>query len=335
MKLGGSTTLILGLVAATLAAATLSLFIGYAPLSPSKVVAGLFTGGDTSAIIIREIRVPRMLLGLVSGAALGMSGAVLQGLLRNPLAEPGVTGVSAFAALGAVIAMYFGIAAAWPFALPLFAISGALLSAVLLFAVSRRDSGILTLILAGVALSSLAGALTALALNLAPNPYAVSEIVFWLLGSLRDRSVQDVLIATPFVAIGLAILATTGRSLDALTLGEDAAQSLGIDLRALARRSAIGVALAVGGSVAVTGTIGFVGLVVPHLVRPFVGHEPSRLLLPSALGGALLVTVADIGVRLVPHIVPAQPELMLGVFTSLIGAPFFFWLIMRLRREMR
>jgi len=190
MKQSGSTTLILGLVAATLAAATLSLFIGYAPLSPRKVVAGLFTGGDTSAIIIREIRVPRMLLGLVSGAALGMSGAVLQGLLRNPLAEPGVTGVSAFAALGAVIAMYFGLSSVWPLALPALAIAGALLSAGLLFAVSARDSGILTLILAGVALSSLAGALTALALNLAPNPYAVSEIVFWLLGSLRDRSVR-------------------------------------------------------------------------------------------------------------------------------------------------
>jgi iron complex transport system permease protein len=323
------------LALATLAAAVASLFVGYASLPPGEVVAGLFTGGDTNAIIVREIRLPRMLLGLISGAALGMSGAVLQGLLRNPLAEPGVTGVSAFAALGAVVAMYFGISATWPLALPALAITGALLCAALLFAVSARDNGMLTLILAGVALSSLAGALTALALNLAPNPYAVSEIVFWLLGSLRDRSVQDVFIAAPFVAVGIAILATTGRALNALTLGEDAAQSLGIDLKSLARRSALGVALAVGGSVAVTGTVGFVGLVVPHLVRPFVGHEPSKLLLPSALGGALLMTVADIGVRIVPRIVPAQPELMLGVFTSLIGAPFFLWLIIRMRREMR
>ena len=331
MHRSGATSLLVALAATTLAAAALSLFIGYAALPPDKVIGGLFAGGDTSAIIMREIRLPRMLLGLVAGAALGISGAVLQGLLRNPLAEPGVTGVSAFAALGAVIAMYSGIAAQWPLALPAFAIAGALISALLLFAVSARDSGILTLILAGVALSSLAGALTALALNLAPNPYAVSEIVFWLLGSLKDRSLQDVAIAAPFVAVGVAILATTGRSLDALTLGEDAAQSLGIDLRALARRSALGVALSVGGSVAVTGTIGFVGLVVPHLMRPFVGHQPSKLLLPSALGGALLVTVADIGVRLVP----SQPELMLGVFTSLAGAPFFLWLIVRLRREMR
>jgi iron complex transport system permease protein len=332
MKQGGGTVLILALVAAVLAAAALSLFIGYAALPFGQVVAGLFSGGDdTAAVIMREIRLPRMLLGLVAGAALGTSGAVLQGLLRNPLAEPGVTGVSAFAALGAVIAMYFGIATAWPLALPLMAITGALVSAALLFAVSARDSGILTLILAGVALSSLAGALTALALNLSPNPYAVSEIVFWLLGSLKDRSLQDFLIATPFVVVGVAILMTTGRSLDALTLGEDAAQSLGIDLRALARRSALGVALAVGGSVAVTGTIGFVGLVVPHLLRPFVGHQPSKLLLPSALGAALLITLADIGVRLVP----SRPELMLGVFTSLAGAPFFLWLVMRLRREMR
>lgn len=332
MKIGGGATLIFSLFAAVLAAAALSLFIGYAALPFSQVVAGLFSGGDdTASVIMREIRLPRVLLGLVAGAALGTSGAVLQGLLRNPLAEPGVTGVSAFAALGAVIAMYFGLSNAFPLALPLLAITGALVSAALLFAVSARDSGILTLILAGVALSSLAGALTALALNLSPNPYAVSEIVFWLLGSLKDRSLQDLYIAAPFVIVGVGILLTTGRALDALTLGEDAAQSLGIDLRALARRSALGVALAVGGSVAVTGTIGFVGLVVPHLMRPLVGHEPSKLLLPSALGAALLVTVADIGVRLVP----SRPELMLGVFTSLLGAPFFLWLVMRLRREMR
>ncbi len=324
--------MIIALTATTLAAAVLSLFIGYAALPPGQVIGGLFGGGgDAASVIVREIRLPRMLLGLVAGAALGTSGAVLQGLLRNPLADASVTGVSAFAALGAVIAMYFGIATAWPLALPLLAITGALVSAALLFAVSARDSGILTLILAGVALSSLAGALTALALNLAPNPYAVSEIVFWLLGSIKDRSLQDFLLATPFVAVGVAILLTTGRSLDALTLGEDAAQSLGIDLRALARRTALGVALAVGGSVAVTGTIGFVGLVVPHLLRPFVGHQPSKLLLPSALGAALLITLADIGVRLVP----SRAELMLGVFTSLAGAPFFLWLVMHMRREMR
>lgn len=331
MVRGSGTRLIVMLAAATLAAAALSLFIGYAALPMAKVVAGLFGDGGTASVIMREIRLPRMLLGLVAGAALGVSGAVLQGLLRNPLAEPGVTGVSAFAALGAVVAMYFGLAAAWPLALPLLAISGALISALLLFALSARDSGILTLILAGVALSSLASALTALALNLAPNPYAVSEIVFWLLGSLKDRSLQDVAIAAPFVAGGIALLSTTGRALDALTLGDDGAQSLGVDLRSLARSTALGVALAVGGSVAVTGTIGFVGLVVPHLVRPFVGHQPSKLLLPSALAGALLVTAADIGVRLVP----VTPELMLGVVTSLTGAPFFLWLIIRMRREMR
>ena len=323
--------MVVALVAATLGAACVSLFVGYAALPPGQVIGGLFGAGGTAGVIMQEIRLPRMLLGLVAGAALGISGAVLQGLLRNPLAEPGVTGVSAFAALGAVIAMYFGISAAWPLALPIFAIVGALTSAALLFALSARDSGILTLILAGVALSSLAGALTSLALNLSPNPYAVSEIVFWLLGSLKDRSLQDVAISTPFVAAGITLLSTTGRALDALTLGEDAAQSLGIDLRALARRSALGVALAVGASVAVTGTIGFVGLVVPHLMRPFVGHEPSKLLVPSAFGGALLVTVADIGVRLVP----VTPELMLGVLTSLSGAPFFLWLVMRMRREMR
>ena len=187
------------------------------------------------------------------------------------------------------------------------------------------------LILAGVALANLAAALMALALNLAPNPYAVSEIVFWLLGSLKDRSFQDVALAAPFVVLGLAILASTGRALDALTLGEDAAKSLGIEVASIQRRVTFGVALAVGASVAVTGAIAFVGLIVPHLCRPFVGHLPSRLLLPSAIGGALLVLLADIAVRLLP----SGPELMLGVFTSLIGVPFFLWLVFKLRREMQ
>jgi iron complex transport system permease protein len=325
------TSLLFALGAATLIAALASLFIGYAPLPPSDVIDGLINDIGTAGVIMRDIRLPRMLLGLLAGAALGISGAALQGLLRNPLAEPGVMGIASFASLGAVIAIYFGLSSAFAFALPLTAMLGALVAAVLLSLLSSRDNGVLTLILAGVALANLAAALMALALNLAPNPYAVSEIIFWILGSLKDRSFDDVLLAAPFVAAGLALLASTGRALDALTLGEDAAKSLGIEVVSIQRRVIAGVTLAVGASVAVTGAIAFVGLIVPHLCRPFVGHMPSRLLVPSAIGGALLVLVADIAVRLVP----SGPELMLGVFTSLIGVPFFLWLVFKLRREMQ
>ena len=319
------------LAIATLIAAGASLFVGYAHLPAGDVIGGLIGDEGTAGVIMREIRLPRMLLGLFAGAALGMSGAALQGLLRNPLAEPGVMGIASFASLGAVIAIYFGLSSIFPLALPAIAMLGALVAAGLLSLLSGRDNGVLTLILAGVALANLAAALMALALNLAPNPYAVSEIVFWLLGSLKDRSLQDVALAAPFIVLGLAVLASSGRALDALTLGEDAAKSLGIEVAAIQRRVTFGVALAVGASVAVTGAIAFVGLIVPHLCRPFVGHLPSRLLLPSAVGGALLVLIADIAVRLVP----SGPELMLGVFTSLIGVPFFLWLVFKLRREMQ
>ena len=327
----GPAALMTLLTAATVAIALTSLFIGYAPLPAASIIGGLFTDQGTTSIIMREIRLPRMLLGLLAGAALGMSGAALQGLLRNPLAEPGVMGIASFASLGAVIAIYFGISTSFSLALPIMAMSGALIAAALLSLFASRENSVLTLILAGVALANLAAALMALALNLAPNPYALSEIVFWLLGSLKDRSLDDVFLSSPFVVLGLALLASSGRALDALTLGEDAAKSLGIEVASISRRVTLGVALAVGASVAVTGAIAFVGLIVPHLCRPFFGHVPSKLLWPSALGGALLVSVADVAVRLVP----SGPELMLGVFTSLIGVPFFLWLIFKLRREMQ
>ena len=330
MKAAESDIRLIGLLgAATLFAAIASLFIGYAPLAMGDVINGLLGDTGTAGIIMREIRLPRMLLGLLAGAALGMSGAALQGLLRNPLAEPGVMGIASCASLGAVIAIYFGLSKEFSLALPAIAMLGALIAVALLTAMSSRDNGVLTLILAGVALSNLAAAWMALAMNLAPNPWAVSEIIYWLMGSLKDRSMQDFLMAAPFVLLGLVMLATAGRALDALTLGEDAANSLGISVRSIQHRVTLGVALSVGASVAVTGSIAFVGLIVPHLCRPFVGHTPSRLLWPSALGGALLVSVADTVVRLVP----SGPELMLGVFTSLIGVPFFLWLVYKLRRE--
>ena len=275
---------------------------------------------------MREIRLPRALLGLLIGAALGMSGAALQGFLRNPLAEPGVIGVSGAAALGAVLALYTGLSLAVPLALPALAIAGAL-AAVLVLQALAAGASTLTLILAGVALSSLAGALTALALNLSPNPFAAQEIVFWLLGSLTDRSLVHVALAAPFILAGMALLLATARDLETLTLGEEAAASLGVNLARTRWLVVLGTALAVGAATAVAGVIGFVGLVVPHLLRPLVGHRPAALLPVSALGGALLLLVADVAVRLVTP----GTELKLGVLTSLVGAPFFLWLVVRSR----
>jgi iron complex transport system permease protein len=295
------------------------------------MVAGLVTGDGVVGTIAREIRLPRAALALIVGAALGASGAALQGLFRNPLAEPGVTGVSACAGLGAVIALYFGIAAEYPPALPAFAIAGALLSAALLYMLAHKGAGILALVLAGVAISSLAGALTALTLSLAQNPYAMTEMVLWLMGSLKDRTLGDLVFAVPLVALGIALLVSTARALDALTLGEEVAHSLGIRVARARFTVVAGVALATGAATAVAGAVAFVGLVVPHLLRPLYDHAPGRLILPSALGGAALVAAADVGVRLLSPF--SGGELLLGVFTAFVGAPFFFWLIAKLKVE--
>jgi len=318
-------------LAFALAAAFLvSLGTGPAGIGPLDTLAALFGRDDAMAVIAREIRLPRAALGLVIGATLGLSGAALQGLFRNPLAEPGIVGVSSFAAFGAVIALYFGLHAAFPLALPLAGMAGALAAAVLLLAIAGREAGTLTLILAGVALSSLGAALIALAINLSGNPYALAEIVFWLMGSLADRSLDHLWLALPFSVAGWLLIAATGRALDALALGEDAAQSLGFALGSVRLRLIGGVTLAVGAGVSVAGSIGFVGLIVPHLLRPFVGHEPGRLLLPSALAGGVLLLLADILVRLAP----TATEMRLGVLTALAGAPFFLFLALKTRRWM-
>ncbi len=314
---------------AVLAAFVGSLLVGPAGLRPGVVLSALVAdGGDMVSIVVHEIRLPRSLLALAIGATLGLAGAALQGYLRNPLAEPGLIGVSGAAALGAVLTLYTGLSAAFSLALPLGGIFGAILAVVLVLLLAGRNADTLTLILAGVAVTSFAAALTSLALNLAPSPYAALEIVFWLLGSLSGRSMEHVALALPFMAVGWVMLASVARALDALTLGEDAAQSLGFHLPAVRARLVIGTALAVGAATAVAGTIGFVGLVVPHVLRPLVGHRPAALLPVSALGGALLLLLAD---TLVRAITPAQ-ELKLGVVTALVGAPFFFWLVIRNRR---
>lgn len=322
------------LIVLLIAMSVLSISVGYVPLPLADLVSALSLGGSgtaTATLIVQEIRLPRMLLGALVGVSLGLSGAALQGLLRNPLAEPGLVGASSAAAFGAALVFYFGLSAVFSLALPLAGMTGAMLAVMLLHLLAGRDSSVTGLILAGVAISSFAGALTALALNLAPSPYAALEIAFWLLGSVADRGYAEIAVAAPLMAAGWALLMTTGRGLDALTLGESTAQSLGVNLSAMRFRLVLGVALAVGAAVSVSGAIGFVGLVVPHLLRPFVGHQPARLLGTSALGGAILVLAADICIR----VVSPGFELKLGVVTALIGAPFFLALVLRTRRSMR
>lgn len=315
------------MVALLLAAAAASLMVGKIWLPPSMLLDGLTAPKPNLAwLIVTELRLPRTLLALMVGATLGLGGAVLQGLLRNPLAEPGLLGVSGGAALGAVIAIYFGLSAQFVLATPLLGIAGAMIAGALTFLFGR--SGTLTLILAGSAVSGLAAAGLALALNFAPSPYAAYEIVTWLLGSVAERQWSQIALCTPFILAGWLCLVVTPRGLDALTLGEAQAESLGINLNMLRALALIGVALSVGAATAMTGAIGFVGLVAPHLVRPFVGYQPSRILLPSAMVGAILLLVTDIAIR----VIPTASELRLGVLTSLIGTPFFFWLVLRLRR---
>lgn len=284
--------------------------------------------GDLPSLIILELRLPRACAGALVGMTLGMAGAAMQGYLRNPLADPGLFGVSSSAALGAVVSLFFGYAAqAW--LLPLFALAGAAAGMTGLALLAGRSGSLILFTLAGVILASLTGSLTSLLISLAPTPFATSEIVTWLMGALVDRSWDDVRILLVPAIIGMIALLRAAPALDALTLGETAARSLGIDMARLQWLMVLGVGLTVGGSVAVAGIIGFVGLMVPHIVRPLVEDRPSALLIPSALAGAMLVVVADCLVRLLP----SASEMRLGIAMSSLGAPFFLALLFRMRRE--
>ena len=321
--------LIAGLVVLVLLAGVASVAIGSAAIPLGRVLDALLGRGDpVERAILFELRLPRAILGLAVGAMLGLSGAALQGFLRNPLAEPSVLGVSNGASLGAVVALYFGLAELHPAMLPVLAILGAVLALGLVFVLAGRSESALSLILAGIAVGTLAVAGVSLALNLSPNPFAAMEIMTWLLGSLEDRSFTHVWLALPCIAVGLVLVAWDARALDALTLGEDGARALGVDLRRTRMRMLVGVAIGVGGAVAVSGAIGFIGLVVPHLLRPLTDRSPSAVLLPSALGGAALLTFADVAVR----VIPSSNELKLGVVTAFLGVPVFLVLLLRERR---
>jgi iron complex transport system permease protein len=308
-----------------------SLGIGSVRLSPLTVAQALFgSGTEAHRIIVQEIRLPRAVLGFSIGAVLGLSGAALQGLLRNPLAAPSLFGAPQSAAFGAVLVIALGLADVRSFVLPLAAIMAAFTSVFLLLVVAGRNANLLLLILAGLAISSLAGAATALTMNLASNPFAALEIAFWLLGSLEDRSFRHVVLALPFIVVGAVLLMAHRHAFRALTLGEESAQSLGVNVSRLRLTVIAGVALGVGAAVAVAGTIGFIGLVAPHLMRPLTGHDPARLLVPSALAGAALLLAADISVR----IIPSTTDIKVGVLTAIIGVPFFLYLIVRERRSL-
>ena len=304
-----------------------SLMIGQADAPVGQSLRALITGDGPLGRVMQDIRLPRALLGVMVGVSLGLSGAAMQGYLRNPLAEPGIIGISGAASLGAVVSLQTGFATLFWLALPASALSAALVAVLLILSLAGPRGGSLTLILAGIAVSALAGALTSLALNLSPNPYATYEIVFWMMGSLADRSMDHVWVALPFCLIGLAMIASLGPALNALSLGEDTAASMGINLARTRMILVIGVAASVGAVTAVSGSIGFVGLIVPHILRNFVRARPSSLLYASALGGGIMVLAADIAVRL---ILPSG-DLKLGVVMALIGAPLFLHLIYKTR----
>ena len=318
-----------GLALLALLAGAASVAVGSAAIPLAHVVRALSGQGDPiERAILFELRLPRAILGLAVGAMLGLSGAALQGFLRNPLAEPSVLGASNGASLGAVIALYFGLAELHPAMLPIVAIAGAFAALGLLFVLAAGSQSALSLILAGIAVGTLAVAGVSLALNLSPNPFAAMEIMTWLLGSLEDRSFSHVALALPCIALGMVLVGWDGHALDALTLGDDGARALGVDLRRTRMRMLVGVAIGVGGAVAVSGAIGFIGLIVPHLVRPMTDRSPSAILLPSALGGAALLTFADVLVR----VIPTSNELKLGVVTAFLGVPVFLVHLMRERR---
>jgi iron complex transport system permease protein len=324
--------LLLLAVAVAAGATAAAVFIGPAAIAPGEALAALFGAGDPAAVtIIRDIRLPRALAAFLAGAALGASGAALQGLLRNPLADPGVLGVSAAGALGAVIAVYFNLAAALPISAPAFSILFALAATALLYVLGAGRVSTVQLVLIGVGVSSFAGALIALVMNFAPNPFVLSDLVNWLFGTVANRSYPDLALAVGPMAAGLALLMFARRGLSALSLGEEAAAAIGADLGATRALAVFGAALLTGASVALAGAIGFVGIVAPHLARPLARHDPGAVILPAALIGGAILALADLAIRLAPF----DQELKLGVAAALIGAPGFVWIAARARGLVR
>ena len=322
--------LLWGLVLLIIAAAVSGIGMGESVLGAEQWRAAFTDPASGPAEVLWQVRAPRVMTAMMVGAALGLAGAVMQGLLRNPLADPGILGVSAMAALGAALAIVAG-AAAFPGAVETAALVGAGLAGGLLILFSARVRSPEALILFGVALSSFAGAATALIFNLSPSPIATAEVMSWLLGSVQNRSWIDVAWVTPAIMLSGVLAAIAAPGLRMLSLGEETARTSGLPMARLRLMALLAAALATGAAVAVAGVIGFVGLAAPHLVRTLVKGDPGRVLFPSALAGGLMLVVADLLARMTP----TDQELKLGVFTALVGAPLFALIAWRAAREWR
>jgi iron complex transport system permease protein len=332
---------LLGLTAALVAMAILAIGVGAVSIPPARVVSLLASafdapwsgrGADPDLVILMAIRVPRVLVAGLVGAALAVAGTQMQGLFQNPMASPDVIGTSAGAALGAVLAFVFGLAQLHVGWIPALSCIGAALSLTIVYGLTTRRgrTPVAMLLLAGVALNALLGSLTAFAISLSWVRYEVAqEVIFWLMGGLDDRTWTHVWMAAPLVAIGLAAAVALSRDLDLFTTGEDAAATLGLDVERAKQRILGVAALLSGTAVAVCGVIGFVGLIVPHALRLIVGPAHRRLVPAAAIGGALFVIAAD----LVARTALAPIEIRLGIVTGLCGAPFVRWLLGRYRRE--
>ena len=317
-----------GAIAATALLAVLA-FVSALLLPWSSLQALYAADPDLGLTLLIELRLPRAALALIYGAMLGAAGAAIQALFGNPLASPDLTGTTSGAALGAVITAYI-IGAASSFAMAIGAIAGALTSLLLLIGLAGRRAETATLLLSGLAISALAGALTTLALALAPSPFAFYDAYSWLMGSLIDRSLPQLGFAAIPATVAILWLARLAPALDRLALGEEVAESLGHDLGRLRLQVICLSALGVGACVAICGAIGFIGLVAPIFARRLTRGHAGRAILPAALIGALLLLLAD----LVSRLAPLGRTLPIGVVTALVGAPFFLWLVARMRRGM-
>jgi iron complex transport system permease protein len=321
-------TLILGLVLLVLAA--LAVALGETALSGAQYALALSDPNSPAGEILWAIRAPRVVAAAFVGAALGLAGAVMQGLLRNPLADPGVLGVSAMAGLGAAASIAAGLAV-HPGVVEAAALAGALGAGAIVVALAARFREPETLVLFGVALSALGGALTALVFNLSPSPVTIAEVLSWLMGSVANRDWGDIGAAAVPAALGAGLCAYAAGGLRMLTLGEETAALSGLPMARLRAAAVAGAALLTGAAVAVAGVIGFVGLAAPHLVRGSVSDDPAKTLAPSAVAGAILLVAADLAARMIP----TDEELRLGVVTALFGAPLFALVAWRAARSWR
>lgn len=321
------------LVAASVVA---SLAIGASGTSLWSALARVTAGGElttTERVVLWDIRAPRTVLGVIVGASLGLSGAILQGLFRNPLADPGIVGVSAGASLGAIAAIVLG--AMLPlgmqqvlgtYLVPVAAFLGGWIVVILLYAIATRHgrTNVATMLLAGIAIAALSGALTGILMYLSDDQQ-LRDLTFWQLGSLGGATWSKVLTAGPIVAVALGLALTLGWGLNGLALGEATALHLGIPVQKVKRLAVLATAAATGAAVAVSGAIGFIGIVVPHLLRISTGPDHGPLLINAALLGAALLLWADVLAR----VIVSPAELPIGIVTAVLGAPVFLWILLR------